>query len=51
MQDFSESPPQIASELRHSGQVWQQRAVESPEDEDDADHERLEALRDIGYIR
>ena len=50
-EDFSQSDPQIASELRHSGQVWQQRAVESPEDEDEADHERLEALRDIGYIR
>ena len=48
-QDLSKSHPRIASELRHLGQVWQERAVESPEDE--GDRERLEALRNIGYIR
>ena len=48
-QDFSKSHPRIASELRHLGHVWQERAVESPEDE--GDRERLEALRNIGYIR
>ncbi len=47
-QDFSQSHPEIASELLRLGQDWQRQAVERPDDE--ADRERLEALRSIGYI-